>query len=85
MKDEIYKYASIFLQKSFYIIGGMVKSEATSTIARLNTDSWKWSSAGNLNKARFDHGAIFQGTKLIVIGGPENKPTEFCTLEQGNN
>ena len=53
------------------------------TIARLSATTWSWSIAGRLNAFRSDHGVILVNSKLVVVGGRDNKPTkaEFCQWE----
>ena len=45
--------------------------------------TWKWSTAGKLNTPRKEHGAIVLDSKFIVVGGPQNKQTEICSLGSG--
>ena len=88
-KDEhIYSYASIFVQRGFFIIGGFIDGTTSRTVARLDATIWSWSRAGRLNSARSSHGAIWLNSKLIVVGGESNgypyelkHTTEFCRLE----
>ena len=84
-------YASVFINGNFFIIGGeqarwKFSVRSTSIIARLNAATWSWSRAGQLNIARYHHGAIWVKSKLVVVGGgaileEENYPIEFCSWE----
>ena len=74
-------YASVFINGNFFIIGGWANAARSNTIARLDSATWSWSRAGRLKTARDDHGAIWVNSKLVVVGGWETKPTEFCVWE----
>ena len=68
--NSVASYVSIHLNSSFYIIGGTAKDTySLNSIARLDTTAWSWSLAGKLNNARFDQGAIWLHSRLIVVGG----------------
>ena len=71
-------YSSIYMARSFYIIGGMTeqtkssareKTHGESSIARFDTITLTWSLAGKLNTGRSGHGVIQQGLKFWVVGG----------------
>ena len=57
---------------------------------RLNADSWTWSSIGQLNSARANHGVILVQNTFMVVGGFYNdgntftwlQPNEACFLVQ---
>ena len=73
-QDMIWSYSSIYMARSFYIIGGgTVKKRQTthgeSNIARYDTTTLTWSLAGKLNTGRSGHGVIQQGLKFSVVGG----------------
>ena len=77
--DYIEGYASVFINGNFFIIGGFfISGEPSNTIARLDSATWSWSRAGQLNTARGGHGAIWVNSKLVVVGGWNTKQTEFC-------
>ena len=79
VKDDIYSYASVFINGNFFIIGGSSDGVVQlSTIARLDSATWLWSRAGRLNTGRSHHGVIWSNSKLVVVGGLFTKPTEFC-------
>ena len=83
-KDVIFEYASIYCNESFYIIGGHGQNRKKfNRIAKLEIATWKWSTAGKLNTPRKEHGAIVLDSKFIVVGGPQNKQTEICSLGSG--
>ena len=79
VKDDIWGFASVFINGNFFIIGGYADGlDDSSTIARLDAATWLWSQAGRLNTGRVGHGAIWVNSKLVVVGGWGTKPTEFC-------
>ena len=82
VKDEcIWGYASVFINGNFFIIAGHSERGYLNTIARLDSATWSWSRAGQLNTARDRHGAIWVNSELVVVGGLwDNRPTEFCDL-----
>ena len=48
-----------------------------------------WQKAGALKQGRYDHGAIFDGEKFLIIGGRRNWAddpinNEVCTLKGSN-
>ena len=49
------------------MIGGWGASSRLDVIAKFENNNW--SLHGNLQKARYGHGAITYGTQTIVIGG----------------
>ena len=79
-------YAPIlYLENAFYIFGGWIceSSNKSNVIARLDNNS-QWSKAGELREARHAHGAIFDGSHVMVIGGGSEYQTEKCTIQDGN-
>ena len=74
-------YAPVFTNGVFYIVGGYVDERNSNTIARLDAITWSWSSVGRLQTSRNGHGAIWLNLNLIVVGGWEIMPTEFCKFE----
>ena len=89
VKDHyIYSYASIYIKRDFFIVGGFIDGSKSNTVGRLDAVTWSWSIAGRLNTARIHHGVIWLNSKLIVVGGESNgypyelkHTTEFCRLE----
>ena len=82
VKDErVFNYASVFINASFFIIGGHADRADSNTIARLDTTTWSWSRAGSLNTGRRAHGVIWANSRLVVVGGYGTFSTEFCNLE----
>lgn len=80
----IHAYASIFIKKDFFIIGGDTHLQGSNgnvkTIARLDPANWTWHEAGQLNHARQGHGVIWLDNKLVVVGG-FTPVIESCHLE----
>ena len=69
------------------MIGGYIRSISYSkTVAKLDSISHEWSKAGGLNKGRWGHNTIFDGTDIIVVGGYSGKnvslKTEKCTIAE---
>lgn len=52
------------------------------TIARLDAETRQWTNVGSLVNARYDHGAIFDGRKFLIVGGGGTKNTEVCDLRK---
>ena len=79
---HILRYASVVINGDFFIVGGRYNTgdSMTAIIARLDATTWSWSRAGQLNTARSHHAAIWFKSKLVVVGGRGEKPTEFCEL-----
>ena len=85
-RDNIYNAPIVFVGESFYLIGGAVDNyyvQSTNTIGRFNTQTRKWTQAGQLISKRFAHGAIFDGSSIIVIGGRYEQKTETCKISNG--
>ena len=78
--NHISRFASVFINGNFFIIGGVADRDLSNTIARLDA-TWSWSRAGRLNTARRGHGAIWVNSKLVVVGGDGTYKTEFCDLK----
>ena len=76
----------------FYILGGWntVHNDALSTVAKFNAADNQWTKIGELQNARWAHGAIYLWTddKFVVVGGKQIQTsdvrTEICTLDNGN-
>ena len=66
-------YATTHTADSVYIIGGWGDSFTTSTIAKYKNDIW--TIAGNLNQARYGHGAITVNGLVMIIGGYTKEST----------
>ena len=65
-------YASTSTEESVYIIGGWNgesdgETDKSSVIAEYKND--KWFNIGNLQQARYSHGAITSGSWTMIIGG----------------
>ena len=69
-ESRIFGYASVYSAGSFYIIGGWTgEINVTNKIYKLDSQTWKWSEAGKINKARADHSAVFvkKGFKKFLM------------------
>ena len=51
-KEEIYGPPIVFVEDSFYVIGGTVDYSESNKIARFNSKTRKWSKAGELFSAK---------------------------------
>ena len=40
--------------------------------------------AGELNFAIFGHGVIYNGEKMIIVGGEDNRKSEACDIVNGS-
>ena len=77
----IYLAGVIFVDGWFYVFGGLMDSESTNIIGRLDAVTHIWaSSPGSLNAARRGSSAIYDGSNFIVVGDRETQMTEKCTL-----
>ena len=84
--EWIYYPTIIFIEDSFYVIGGYIDGMFSDTIGRLNAQTRKWSRAGQLITRRDQHGTIFDGSSLLVVGGiglRRNLKTETCKISNG--
>ena len=90
--SRISQFASVFIDKSFFVIGGRNYKNSvglvpysvgfnSDTIGRLDSITWKWSLAGKLVTRRYGHNAIFVDSKLVVVGGHGLLSTEVCELQ----
>ena len=73
-------YAVVYFQDSFIYFGGYGISDDLSVISKFDSTTRQWSNLGNLVTGRFDHGAIFDGTYFLIIGGYDTHKTEKCSL-----
>ena len=64
------------------MFGGYVDGSTSNIIGRLDASTLTWTKAGELNYARYGHGAIFNGERIIVAGGNGNYKTESCSVEE---
>ena len=70
---------------AFYIFGGGIDyNGSTNVIGRLDVLTLTWRKAGELNNARWGHGAIFNGDVFIVAGGYGNLKTEVCSISNSS-
>ena len=79
------QFASVFFNDSFYIIGGVNPVTPQNKIGQLSTIDWTWSDVGQLQTGRSNHGVIWTGGKMLVIGGCQGRKCELnvesCELE----
>ena len=80
----IYGYATVYSAAGFYIVGGLVQVDAVTggnilnildRIYRLDSNNWKWSEAGQLNSARYNHGAMVFHNRCRNTVSISNKAT----------
>ena len=85
-KDDDVSYAPVvFAEGAFYVIGGWLSSTSRgTTIAKLDSTSYKWFNSGDLLTGRRYHNAIFDGSNIMVVGGYTLSDvllkTEKCTI-----
>ena len=72
----------VYHANAFYVFGGLDDGYVSKTIGRLDASTLTWSKAGELNYARYAHGAIFNGEWIIVAGGRGEQKTESCSVNQ---
>ena len=76
-------YAVVHFEQAFIYFGGhsWANRYGESIIAKFDSTTRQWSKIGNLVTGRAKHGAIFDGSNFIVIGGGSGRmKTEKCTL-----
>ena len=81
-------YTVVFDGGNFYYFGGMEAGTARrlDSILRLNEATWTWSTAGQMNSARYSHGVILVENTFMVTGGAgyqRTMPNEACLLDNG--
>ena len=75
-------YAVISHGGNHFFFGGWIGwSSEVNSILRLDGSSWTWSNVGQLNSARYGHGAILVGNTVTVVGGEFTKRNEACNLD----
>ena len=72
----------VYHSNAFYVFGGYVDGSYSKTIGRLDASTLTWTKAGELNYARYGHGAIYNGERIIVAGGYGNYKTESCSVNE---
>ena len=78
----IYNAPIVYHSNAFYVFGGVIDGPNSKTIGRLDASTLTWAKAGELNYARYGHGAIYNGERIIVAGGAGNKKTESCSVDE---
>ena len=69
VNSKIFRASAIYIGDAFYVIGGYTDvNEYDSTIGKLDANL-TWSKVGELSTGRRDHGVIFDGTDMLVVGG----------------
>ena len=79
-KDNLVVAPVLYLEEAFYVFGGCCGN--SNDIGRLDNNN-QWSRAGVLQEARHAHGAIFDGSHIMVMGGSGKFQTEKCTIQDG--
>ena len=70
----------VYIIDAFYVFGGDTdKSETNNQIGKLDANL-VWSKVGDLNRGRYGHSVVFDGTDAIVFGGPGRLATERCSF-----
>ena len=68
----------VFHQGGYILFGGYIGgTERTSTIARFDESTRKWSKWGNLLTPRSSHGVIYTVESFLVIGGSKSGNDEY--------
>ena len=79
----IYKAPIVHHSNAFYVFGGLIDyDDESKTIGRLDASTLTWTKAGELNYARYGHGAIYNGERIIVAGGYGSYKTESCSVDE---
>ena len=73
----------MFIEDSFYVIGGRVDGDDSKTVGRFDATRRVWSKSGELINGRWGHNAIYDGSSLIVVGGDGLYKTERCEISNG--
>ena len=73
MKENDFSFYSILSHDEFFIVfGGRVAKVPltfTSTIAKFDEKTDKWSQLGNMNVAKHSIGVIYDGQAFVLVGG----------------
>ena len=78
--NHYYEYAVVHFQDCFIYFGGD-GSSGYSVIAKFDSTTREWSNIGHLITGRMVHGAIFDGSYFLVIGGFDDYyQTEKCSF-----
>lgn len=79
VNSKIFRASVIYIGDVFYVIGGYTDvNQYDSTIGKLDANL-TWSKVGKLSTGRRDHGVIFDGTEMLVIGGYIGSSTALRT------
>ena len=76
---NMYYYAVVVHDSSHYYFGGYSDGD-TNSILRLQSGSWTWTNAGQLNSVRRGHGVIVVNDTFMVVGGGGDYKNEACVL-----
>ena len=73
--------AMVFYDNAYYMFGGDVDYEYSSTIARFDELTRNWSKVGDLEVALCCSSVIYNGEFFMVIGGDAEFSTERCSIQ----
>ena len=74
-------YAVVHYEGSFIYFGGWdFWNTDGAVIAKFDSTTRQWSHIGSLREGRTGHGAIFDGTDFLIVGGSDRYYTENCSL-----
>ena len=74
----IFHQIVVYAHSSYFYFGGT----STSTIARQDGLSYKWSKVGQLKQGRIGHNAIYINGQFLVVGGQDvDLKTERCVYK----
>ena len=82
-ESESEGYNPLYHEGIFYFLGGYANNEPSTQIAALDSASWTWSLAGELNVGRVGHSVIKVGNRFMVVGGWHDTENESCILANG--
>ena len=75
--------AVLHAQDNFYVFGGYTgRLSVTNVIARLDSKTYQWSMAGQLNTARNYHAAVAIDGEFLIVGGAGEYDTERCSFHE---
>ena len=72
---------------SFYVFGGDNSATSSGVIAMFDTIKMKWEKVGSLETPRQGHNVIYDGQKMIIVGGwgQEGFNSEVCSHGADNS
>ena len=88
LADYVYGATIVAHTDAYFVISGswdLRKDKLSTKIGRLDYDTLQWSLAGQLaSSTRYFAGAIFDGTKYVVVGGQHLEFNENCVVHGKN-